>query len=278
MTHPYPSVPPATAVPARGSRMPGGRGPWWAQVVVSAVIAIVLWWLALAILMITYHAFPTDDMGANVWATYVAWTIIYLIVVATVGVWGRTPVRGLLGAGFAFVVLALSRGVEVLLDVDGSSFYLLAHDWYDAVENTSTVLLLTGTIGGWSIARRTTPFAWIGALPAIGVVAIATWVDEQLRDSLSWWPWSWPSSAYVSIQTAFIILGILVVWGCDAIGLAVRRGRPTPPSSGPAPWNTQPGQTTWPPPSPVAPAASPWPGGPPQPWPGQPPYQPPPTT
>lgn len=291
MNYPYPPVVPAAGVSSRGSRMPGARGPWWARVLISAAITVLLWGLSLVILIVTDHSLSTH------WSSYIGWTLIYLIFVVTVGLWGRTAARCVLGALIAFILLALSHGLDVLFYVSGTTFHVSFS--YDTIATISAALFLTATIGGWSIARRATPFAWIGVIPMVGVVGIGTWVLNNHMPSVafswfddhSYYPtWWW--FANVSIQAAFVIAGVLVVWACDAIGLALRRDRPTPTSAGPtAAWGTQGGPAPWPPSSPATSGPPSWPAGqqpvwpsqpppawptpPPQAWPGQPPSQPP---
>ncbi|AFA73093.1 putative membrane protein [Gordonia polyisoprenivorans VH2] len=283
MNYPYPPAP----VPAGGSRIPGGRGPWWVRVMVSAAITVLLWGLSLVILIVTHRNFTGS------WANFIAWTVIYLLFVVILVPWGRTLVRGILGAVFAFVLLAISHA----LTAPPYGIWINTHDWYSVIWNIVAATFLIGTIGGWSIARRSTPYAWIGVIPVAGVVCIGTWVlanhMANIRwlnvhiDSLTWW-WF----ANVSIQAAFVIAGVLVVWACDAIGLALRRDRPTPTSGGStAAWGTQGGPAPWPPSSPATSGQPSWPAGqqpvwpsqpppawptpPPQAWPGQPPSQPP---
>lgn len=301
MNYPYPPVVPAAGVSSRGSRMPGARGPWWARVLVSAAITVLLWGLSLVILIVTDRNFTGS------WANFVAWTVIYLLFVVILALWGRTVVRGILGALIAFVLLTISHGLDALFLVNDFHLY----DWYETIANIGTPLFLIGAIGGWSLARRATAFAWIGVIPMVGVVAVATWVlNYHLPDvPYSWFEhhdytptWWW--FAYMSVQAAFVIAGVLVVWACDAIGLAIRRNRPTPPSPGPtAPWGTPGSHAPWSPGSPTASGPQSWPAGqeppawppapppawptppppawptqPPPAWPGQPPTQPPPGT
>ncbi|QTI66855.1 hypothetical protein [Gordonia polyisoprenivorans] len=291
MSYPHPPAVPAVPAPAVGSRMPGGRGPWWVRVLISAAITVLLWGLSLVILIVTDRNFTGS------WANFIAWTVIYLLFVVILALWGRTLVRGILGALIAFVLLTISHGLDALFLVNDFHLY----DWYETIANIGTPLFLIGAIGGWSLARRATAFAWIGVIPTVGVAAVATWVlNYHLPDvPYSWFEhhdytptWWW--FAYMSVQAAFIIAGVLAVWACDAIGLAIRRNRPTPPSAGPtATWGAQGVQAPWPPSSPATSGQPSWPGQqplwpsqpppawptpPPQAWPGPPPTQPPPGT
>ncbi|RPA56357.1 hypothetical protein EF294_21220 [Gordonia oryzae] len=293
MNYPYPPAVPTAGVSSRGSRMPGGRGPWWSRVLVSAAITVLLWGLSLVILIVT------DRNFIGPWTDFIAWTVIYLLFVVILVLWGRTVVSGILGAVFAFVLLAISQAPTA----PPYDFWIETHhEWYRVMPNILAATFLIGTIGGWSLARRSTPYAWIGVIPMVAVVGIGTWVLNNHMPSLafSWFDdhdhfptWWW--FANVSIKAAFVIAGVLVVWACDAIGLAVRRNRPTPPSAGPAAtWGAPDVQAPWPPSSaatsgqpswpagqqPVWPSQPPpaWPTPPPQAWPGQPPTQPPPGT
>lgn len=264
MAAPYPFGTPPLPTPTP-RRSFSDRGPWWLQTLISAVVPVVIYAVSVPVLFAASKTAATD---AGIWVEYVSWIIPYFLIVAIVAIWGRTLLRRVLAATAAAVLLTASHMVYASYDFD-----------WGVVESVSstTLLIITdamiflASILGWSIARRRTLYSLLGIIPAVGMIALGTWIIEfhlpafdyvdDLYLPIAWW------SSLCGAFVGFAVLGILLVWACDGLGLLLQRTRPAPPPTSPAfgasPLGTPgtPGQgTPWPGPStPPPPHDSGWP-------------------
>ncbi|MGV9673275.1 hypothetical protein ACWDPV_22230 [Gordonia sp. NPDC003504] len=216
-----PGYPPVAPVPARSPAL-GDRGPWWVQALISAGIGVVFFVLSVAL------QYVLIQVDVDEWPNLAAWSVLGLIFVGVLALWGRTTTRRIVGALVALVLIGVHRILQVFWVVSEDNFLDWA-DWqFKALWWTGTVVLYSGVILGWTIARRRTGFTWIGLLPVAILIALAVWanwelpyIDSDFRRAL----------AGNAIDYAFWIVGILIFWGCDGFGLASQRNASPPPSS-----------------------------------------------
>ena len=204
--------------PRPRSRTPiGNRGPWWAQALVSAAIGGFFYVVICTLLVIV------AEFGSRDWWRVGVWTLMALLFVGVLAVWARSTPQRILGPGAALVFLGLQRVLDVLWAVGGPRLYRdFSHDTIALWSNTANGLAIFGVVVGWSVARRRTAFALIGVIPALALSAAGVWVEGAVNypESLIT-TWLLNGTVYVG----FCVLGILSVWACDGIGLAIRRGR-----------------------------------------------------
>ncbi len=214
-----PNMPPYPAYPPRPrSRTPiGNSGPWWAQALVSAAIG-GFFFVVICAIEIALVEFRLGD-----WWKVGFWTLAALLYVGVLAVWARSTPQRILGPGAALVFLGLQRVLVVLWAIGGLRLHgSWSHDTVALWLNTVNGLAVFGVVVGWSVARRRTAFALIGIIPALALTAAGVWAEGAVNypESLVT-AWLLNGTLYFS----FCVLGILTVWACDGLGLAIRSGR-----------------------------------------------------
>lgn len=220
LVYPNPSQPVAyPPYPGRPiSRRPlGDRGPWWAQTLVSAGIALVFAVLYFAVEFAIYR-FKLFD-----WWSFSGLSVLILLYVCVLGIWGRSTPQRILGPLVALGFLGLQRGLDGLFLVIGPDLY---SGWTDAEFTTwftaGNALCLFGVAAGWSLARRRTFIAFLGIIPMVAVSGLGGWAEQSIRYPHSF---LWASLLDTLVFFGLAVLAILCVWACDGLGLAIRGGR-----------------------------------------------------
>ncbi|KNA93034.1 hypothetical protein ABW18_00805 [Gordonia jacobaea] len=210
---PYPMYP-----PRRRARTPlGDRGPWWAQALVSAAIGGFFFVVSCALQI------ALSEFGLHDWWRFSVWTLAALLYVGVLAVWARSTPQRILGPGAALVLLGLQRVLDALWAISGPRLYsgwtYAEFEWWYSANNG---LVILGVVAGWSLARRKTAFALIGIIPALALSAAGGWIEQAIH-----YPKSYITASLLDgvVFIGFCVLGILSVWACDGIGLAIRRGR-----------------------------------------------------
>jgi hypothetical protein len=199
---------------------------------ISAAIAVVLFGVSFAGLYFVSVITHVGGLGRS--AEFAVWGMLVLLYIGALAVWGRSPTQRITSVIVTVICLGLCLGITIAYYIDPLS----VDEWADP-GNFGTrrigITLLIGSITGWSVARRRTPAALIGVLPAVGVVWLGGWPLTFQPPDL-WIPWdvavyatmaNW--AAFLGIAFGLTVLGILLVWACDGIGLLLRRDRPRPP-------------------------------------------------
>ncbi|TYQ11347.1 UNVERIFIED_ORG: hypothetical protein L601_001800001080 [Gordonia westfalica J30] len=205
-----------------GSRLPGNRGPWWVQVVVSSLIL-------LAYLVAQVAAYAVGDTTER-WTQYGLSGAVLVVFVVITAAWARSGWRVIVAVLLGLLLVGLERLALLPFYLDLSVTQEWSADVFRLASMAATAMLLTGLVFVWSVARRRTAMTWVGLLPAAGLIALGTWatyyhqpdfgVDltaTEVTLPLHYW------IGVVAFESVFGVAAVLVLWACDAIGLATRR-------------------------------------------------------
>ncbi|MCK8612573.1 hypothetical protein [Gordonia sp. C13] len=205
-----------------GSRLPGNRGPWWVQVVVSSLIL-------LAYLVAQVAAYAVGDTTER-WTQYGLSGAVLVVFVVITATWARSGWRVIVAVLLGLLFVGLERLALLPFYLDLSVTQEWSADVFRLASMAATAMLLTGLVVVWSVARRRTAMTWVGLLPAAGLIALGTWatyyhqpdfgVDltaTEVTLPLHYW------IGVVAFESVFGVAAVLVLWACDAIGLATRR-------------------------------------------------------
>ncbi|MEO9328726.1 hypothetical protein [Gordonia aurantiaca] len=151
-----------------------------------------------------------DDAG---WIEFVVCAVAWLVFLGITAVWARSAVRVAVVVPLGLLLIGVERATMVPFHLDAS----VTADWEVSVWRDARIahvaVLLAGAVVIWSLARRRTGYTWLGVVPATGIVVLGTWA---MYDDPPFRPAGGPVVA---------LAAILVLWGCDAVGLAVHRNR-----------------------------------------------------
>ncbi|WP_231894975.1 hypothetical protein [Gordonia sp. 852002-10350_SCH5691597] len=161
------------------------------------------------------------------WWSFSGLSVLILLYVCVLGIWGRSTPQRILGPLVALGFLGLQRGLDGLFLVIGPDLY---SGWTDAEFTTwftaGNALCLFGVAAGWSLARRRTFIAFLGIIPAVAVCGLGGWAEQSISYPHSY---LWASLLDTLVFFGLAVLAIMCVWACDGLGLAVRgRSRQQP--------------------------------------------------
>ncbi|GAB19127.1 hypothetical protein GOEFS_075_00480 [Gordonia effusa NBRC 100432] len=150
------------------------------------------------------------------WIFWGLFSIPTVLITIAVLAWGRSTARRVAAAATAVIVL----GVQRLLTMPPVFAQLTAESGVHASIRWMTITLwIVGMVLSWGIARRRTPFAWVGLVPTVLLIALAIWISD-----IDWAlePWLINILTTAAIDLA-IVISILAMRACDRIGMSMRQ-------------------------------------------------------
>ncbi|MFW0785496.1 hypothetical protein AAFP35_13355 [Gordonia sp. CPCC 206044] len=200
------ATPPApTSAPTSAERIPP-----WAQTMISALLTLLT--------LPFYLVDPVPHLTFGSWTHYVAMTALQICFVVVLAVWGRDTRRRLGAVALAVGFLVLERIVALPAVVE----FVRGHLGLPLV-NVSAGFMLIAWIGGWSVARRQSPYAATALIVVVPYIALVSAFPGSLLYSTG------SVIGYWASQTAAIVIGVAIVWAADVIARATGARRSTTP-------------------------------------------------